>query len=52
MGDHVLCPALRSSLNLIIFKATDHVGLWNCLTYVENKNGAAAEELQDKQRTQ
>ena len=56
LGDLILYPALGLSLNLMIFKTTDHEGLRNCLDMLENKkkkkNGTAGVELQDKQRTQ
>lgn len=47
----MLCPALRLSLNVMIFKTTDHAGLRNCLRMLK-RSGAAGVELQDKQRTQ
>lgn len=56
LGDLILYPALGLSLNLMIFKTTDHEGLRNCLDMLEKKkkkkNGTAGVELQDKQRTQ
>lgn len=54
LGDLILYPALGLSLNLMIFKTTDHEGLQNCLDMLEKKkkNGTAGVELQDKQRTQ
>lgn len=36
-GDHMLCPALRLSLNVMIFKTTDYAGLWNCLHTLKKK---------------
>lgn len=36
----------------MMFKTTDHAGLRNCLHMLKKIDGAAAVELQDKQRTQ
>ena len=37
LGDLILYPALGLSLNLMIFKTTDHEGLQNCLDMLEKK---------------
>lgn len=37
LGDLILYPALGLSLNLMIFKTTDHEGLRNCLDMLEKK---------------
>ena len=37
LGDLVLYPALGLSLNLMIFKTTDHEGLRNCLDILEKR---------------
>lgn len=45
LGDRALCLALGLSLNLMIFKTTDHKGLWDCLDMLKKKNSAAGVEL-------